>query len=103
MDYITLSDKQYPLRFDLRALKEYKAKTKNDVLEEFKATTENIIALAYCAIKSGYKFSNEDGSKLTEELVADITTVRDLKKITAALIAQTSSNEEPSEGEGKPA
>jgi hypothetical protein len=101
MDEIQLSGKAYPFRFDMRALKEYKAKTKNDILIGFDQSTENVIALTFCAIKSGLKFRGEDFSKLTEDDIADIVTVADLKLITSALISQVGGGGDD-QGEAKP-
>jgi hypothetical protein len=101
MDEIQLSGKAYPFRFDLRALREYKAKTNNDILLGFDQSTENVIALTFSAIKSGLKFKGEDFSKLTEDDIADIVTVKDLAMITAALISQVGGGD-AAQGETKP-
>jgi hypothetical protein len=94
MTNINLSGKNYPLRFDMRALKEYKSISKNDVLVQFDNNTDNVVTLTYCAIKSGYLFEKQTFT-ITEEEVSSMIELSDISKITKALIEQLGIN--PSE------
>jgi hypothetical protein len=87
MTNINISGKNYPLRFDMRALKEYKSLTKNDVLVQFENNSDNVVTLTYCAIKSGYLFDKATFT-ITEEEVAEMLLISDIEKITNALIYQ---------------
>jgi hypothetical protein len=92
MQTIELSGDKYPIRFDFRALKEYKAITKNDVLTGFESNTENVITLTYCALKSGHIYNKKTQFELTEDAVAGIIDVSDLNKITTLLVQQIGFN-----------
>jgi hypothetical protein len=90
MEKIKLSGKEYPIRFDFRALKEYKSITKNDLLVDFEQSTDNVAALAYVALKSGYYEENPNASdfNLNEESVSRICAVGDLMKIVNAFMKE---------------
>ncbi|HYG02104.1 MAG TPA: hypothetical protein VD927_06630 [Chryseosolibacter sp.] len=86
-DLIKLSGKDYPIRFDMAALKEYKAITNNDVLSGFENTTDNIITLAYCVLKSGHRFNNPTNEfQFSIEQVSGLIEVADIPKITKKLL-----------------
>jgi hypothetical protein len=84
MESIKLNGKDYPIRFDFRALKEYKSKTKNDVLVKFDSSTDNIITLSYCSLKSG-ALNNSEEFGMSEEDVSKLVTIKDMMLIVAGL------------------
>lgn len=89
MDNIELSGKKYPIRFDFRALREFKALTKNDVLKNFDAKdTDNIITLTYVALKSGFFFTNPNAQDcpINEEQVSRLVSLSDMKQVIKALV-----------------
>lgn len=88
MDTINLSGKNYPIRFDFRALKEYKSISKNDVLLGFEQTTENIITLTFCALKSGHLFSSTTEFAMSEDGVSSVLSLPDMANVVKALIEQ---------------
>jgi hypothetical protein len=93
MDCIELSGTKYPVRFDFRALKEFKTITKNDVLKSFDAKdTDNIIILTYVAIKSGYYFTitnpNAAECPITEEQVARAVEMKDMVTVIQSFLGQ---------------
>lgn len=100
MDYIKLSDKDFPVRWDFMALKEYKAMTKNDALVKFENSTENVIALAFCGIKHGHRFLSEK-FELKSEDIAGLMLPRDIHAI-VDLFAKQNNVEPVSEGELMP-
>jgi hypothetical protein len=89
MESINLSGNNYPIRFDFRALKEYKSISKNDALTGFQNNTENIVTLTYCALKSGHMFKDKRNDfTLTEEQVSEILGVRDMFKVVDAFMKE---------------
>jgi hypothetical protein len=80
MDLITVGGKEYPVRWDMAALKEYKSFTKNDAISGFEGTTENILALVFYGIKGGYRFT-EQKFDLTSEALAAAMMPREIKPI----------------------
>jgi hypothetical protein len=94
MDNIELSGKKYPIRFDFRALKEFKALTGNDVLKEFDPKdSHNIVILTYTALKSGFFFVNPSAQAcpITEEDVSRLLSIRDVSKVIAAFMEEVNS------------
>lgn len=87
MHYIELNGEKYPLRFDMRALKEYKSLSGNDVLVGFDHKTENIIHLAFCGIKSGFLLEKME-FKMTDEELSSVIGIGDLKKLINSLHEQ---------------
>ena len=100
MDHVTLSEKEFPVRWDFLALKEYKAMTKNDALVSFENSTENVIALAFCGIKHGYRFLGEKFDMKPDE-IAGLMLPRDLAVI-VQLFAKQNKIESVAEGEPRP-
>lgn len=93
MEHIELSGTKYPIRFDFRALKEFKALTGADVLKGFDAKdSDNILALTYTAIKSGYYFTNPKAQEcpITQEDVSRVVGIGDMQKIIAAFMQEIS-------------
>lgn len=93
MDKIQFLNKDYPIRFDFRALKEFKTITGNDVLKTFDSSdTDNIITLAFTALKSGHFLQNPTSPEfpLTIEHVSSLISLRDMKKIVDAFTEEVS-------------
>jgi hypothetical protein len=89
MDNINLSGKNYPIRFDFRALKEYKSISNNDALTGFVNNTDNIVTLTYCALKSGQLFNDKKVEfTMTEEDVSSILGVGDTMKVVNAFLEE---------------
>jgi hypothetical protein len=80
MDNITIADATYPVRWDMLALKEYKALTKNDAIAGFEGTTENLIALVYVGIKGGSRLSGEK-FEMKQDDIAAILMPKEIKAI----------------------
>jgi hypothetical protein len=103
MENIELSGKKYPIRFDFRALKEFKSITKNDVLKSFDAKdTDNIITLTWVAVKSGYFFSNPNATEcsITEEEIARHISFGEMQKIISAFMTEIKGLLSPGSGDG---
>lgn len=91
MEHIELSGAQYPIRFDFRALKEFKALTGADVLKGFDSQdSDNIVALTFTAIKSGYYFSNPKAvdCPITIEDVSRMVAFGDMVKVISAFMKE---------------
>lgn len=90
MEKINLSGKEYPIRFDFRALKEYKAITKNDILISFDQNTDNVVTLTYVALKSGFMEENPNATNfnLDEEGVSKIVALGDMMKVVNAFLKE---------------
>lgn len=87
-DSIQLSGKNYPIRFDFRALKEFKGLTGHDVLKGFDAKdTDHIITLTYTALKSGFILNNPNSEcLLTIDQVSQMISLRDMKRVIDAFL-----------------
>ena len=91
MEYIELSGAKYPIRFDFRALKEFKALTKSDVLKGFDAKdTDNLIVLTYVGLKSGFYFANPSAKEcpITEEDISRMVAVSDMVIVISAFMKE---------------
>lgn len=105
MEHIELSGTKYPIRFDFRALKEFKALTGADVLKGFDSQDiNNIVALTYTAIKSGYYSTNPKAAEcpITEEEVSRNAEFKDMVKIINAFMKEVQGIiPQSKEGEGE--
>jgi hypothetical protein len=85
MDSIKLSDsKSYPLAFDVRGMKEFKAKTGCDILTQLNPIdTDHLFALAFVFLKSGHFNMNPTSQEfpLNEDQLSRLLTLPSMTEI----------------------